>query len=38
MECQNECYDATHFYYAYLNAHYYAYLNAHYYAYLSAHG
>jgi len=30
MECHYEWYDATHDYYAYLNAHYYAYLNAHY--------
>jgi len=29
MECHYEWYDATYYYYAYLNAHYYAYLNAH---------
>jgi len=28
MECHYEWYDATHDYYAYLNAHYYAYLHA----------
>jgi len=38
MECYYERYDATHYYYAYLNEHYYAYLYAHYYAYLYAHG